>query len=185
MKNEEQGKTQRYPTIPSDWNRLAGYSTSCPCGKVHSIDTRQFNIRAGALRDVPQCIASLFRGRSIGMVADERTYSVAGQTVVELLRCAGNDVTGCIVPDGEGGRPHATFDAVLDAERRLCSVEFIVAVGSGTVNDLGKLASYRLGIPYLIVATAPFTWKDWLPCVCRHRTRMRPLQAGSGRPARR
>lgn len=119
MKNEEPGKTQRYPTIPSDWNRLAGYSTSCPCGKVHSIDTRQFNIRAGALQDVPQCIASLFRGRSIGMVADERTYSVAGQTVVELLLSAGNDVTGCIVPDGEGGRPHATFDAVLDLERHL------------------------------------------------------------------
>jgi glycerol-1-phosphate dehydrogenase [NAD(P)+] len=155
MKNEEPGETQRYPTIPSEWNKLAGFSTSCPCGKVHSIDIRQFNIRAGALKDVPQCVASLFRGKSIGMVADERTYSVAGQTVAELLRSSGNDVTGCIVPDAEGGRPHATFDAVLDVERRLRSMECIVAVGSGSVNDLSKLASYRLGIPYLIVATAP------------------------------
>jgi glycerol-1-phosphate dehydrogenase [NAD(P)+] len=155
MKNEAPGKTQRYPTIPSEWNKLAGFSASCPCGKVHSNDIRQFNIRAGALQDVPQCVASLFRGNSIGMVADERTYSVAGQKVNELLRSAGNDVTGCIVPDEEDGRPHATFDTVLDVEHRLCSVEFIVAVGSGTVNDLSKLASYRLGIPYLIVATAP------------------------------
>jgi glycerol-1-phosphate dehydrogenase [NAD(P)+] len=155
MKNKTSGNIFHYPTIPTDWKKLAGFSTACPCGKVHSIDTRHFIIRAGALRDVHQCVAGRFRGKSVGMVADKRTYSIAGQAVSELLRSVGYDVIRCIVADGEGGRPHATFDAALDVERRLRTVEFIVAVGSGTVNDLGKLASYRLGIPYIIVATAP------------------------------
>lgn len=155
MKNEKSGNTLHYPTVPTDWDNLAGFSTSCPCGRVHSIDTRQFSVRAGAIQDVHQCVAGRFRGKSVGMVADERTYSIAGKSVSELLLSVGYDVIRCIVPDGAGGRPHATFDAVLDVERRLHTAEFIVAVGSGTVNDLGKLASYRLGIPYAIVATAP------------------------------
>jgi len=33
--------------------------------------------------------------------------------------------------------------------------DVIIAVGSGTINDLSKFVSYKLGIPYLIVATAP------------------------------
>jgi len=33
--------------------------------------------------------------------------------------------------------------------------DFILAVGSGTINDSCGLASYRLGIPYAVAATAP------------------------------
>jgi glycerol-1-phosphate dehydrogenase [NAD(P)+] len=32
--------------------------------------------------------------------------------------------------------------------------DFVVAVGSGVINDLSKWASFQLGIPYLVVATA-------------------------------
>ena len=40
-------------------------------------------------------------------------------------------------------------------QEALGSVEAIpVAVGSGTINDLTKLAAHRLGRPYLVVATA-------------------------------
>ncbi len=38
---------------------------------------------------------------------------------------------------------------------RKIDVDIIVAVGTGTVNDICKFISFHMGIPYIIVATAP------------------------------
>ncbi|MBN2717669.1 MAG: sn-glycerol-1-phosphate dehydrogenase [Deltaproteobacteria bacterium] len=144
-----------YPEIPVNWNDLAGFAAPCLCGRTHAIDTQRFVIDVGAIQSVAGCARELVDGRVAGLVSDKNTFRIAGDRVQRLLQQAGYRVTLCVVPDAEGGRPHATFEAVQAVERQLESVDFIAAVGSGTINDLGKLASYRLKIPYLVVATAP------------------------------
>ena len=89
MTHVDSGKKEPYPTIPTDWNKLALFSTRCPCGKIHSKEIKQFLIRNGAIGDILEYIAGLFHGKSIGMVADGRTYSIAGQSVAEKLRSYG------------------------------------------------------------------------------------------------
>jgi glycerol-1-phosphate dehydrogenase [NAD(P)+] len=156
MKNNDNCKPEQgFPDIPVELDGLAGYSGRCTCGRVHSIDTQQFVLRPGAVGDLLQCVQRFSRGKRMGVLADAITDALAGRDVSDFLRTGGFEVTRYVVPDAEGGRPHATFDSVLDVEQHLQHVEFIVAVGSGTINDLGKLVSYRLGIPYLVVATAP------------------------------
>jgi glycerol-1-phosphate dehydrogenase [NAD(P)+] len=50
---------------------------------------------------------------------------------------------------------HAEYSFVEELERELMRHDGIpVAVGSGTINDLVKLAAYRVGRPYFCVATA-------------------------------
>jgi glycerol-1-phosphate dehydrogenase [NAD(P)+] len=50
---------------------------------------------------------------------------------------------------------HADYDRVLELQAALSPEDVVpVAVGSGTLNDLTKLAAYRLGRPYVVVATA-------------------------------
>ena len=153
--NDKRKPEQGFPVIPVELDGLAGYSGRCTCGRVHTIDTQQFVLRPGALGDLLQCVRRFSPGKHLGVLADAITDALAGRDVSDSLRTAGLEVTRYVVPDAEGGRPHATFDTVLDVEQQLQHVECIIAVGSGTINDLGKLVSYRLGIPYLVVATAP------------------------------
>ena len=89
------------------------------------------------------------------VVADRVTHEVAGERVLRLLEKDGHTVRVCRVPDGAGGRPHADEAGLQTVEAALREADLAVAVGSGTINDLTKLASYNRSIPYLVVATAP------------------------------
>lgn len=89
-----------------------------------------------------------------GLVCDAATRAAAGQDVADALgearvvelapRAAG---TAVVAGDEEA-------EVVADRLRDVGAAS-AVAVGSGSLNDLTKAASHRLGIPYAVVATAP------------------------------
>jgi glycerol-1-phosphate dehydrogenase [NAD(P)+] len=86
------------------------------------------------------------------VVADERTFAAAGADVQESLRAAGLR-TG--TPFRFGPDVYAEHRFVETLLQVLGQSEAIpVAVGSGTINDLTKLAAHRLGRPYMAAATA-------------------------------
>lgn len=98
---------------------------------------------------------SLFaEGRAALIVADERTWAAAGKAVHESLGAAGVEVLDPLIFPG-----HPVLYAALEncdtvRERLADSGALGVAVGSGTINDLVKLASGQLGRPYAVVGTA-------------------------------
>ncbi|MFN8498588.1 MAG: sn-glycerol-1-phosphate dehydrogenase [Anaerolineae bacterium] len=117
-------------------------------------DTREFVSGRGVLAQLDAVFASAFGAAAAVVVADENTYAAAGADMDERLRAAGRAVAPPIIFPG---RPTlaADFDNVLALEERLRPVDAIpVAVGSGTLNDLTKLAAHRVGRPYMIVGTA-------------------------------
>ncbi len=117
-------------------------------------DTREFVTGNGVLADVDALFARAFGKGAAVVVADENTFAAAGETVHARLSAAGREVAPPIVFPG---RPTlaADFDNVLALEARLRPVDAIpVAVGSGTLNDLTKLAAHRVGRPYMVVGTA-------------------------------
>ncbi|MBL8057126.1 MAG: sn-glycerol-1-phosphate dehydrogenase, partial [Anaerolineales bacterium] len=111
-------------------------------------------IGRGILAGVDAAFQQAFGSQPAVVVADENTYAVAGQAVRDQLSAAGRpQAAPFIFP----GRPvlHADFEHVLELEAGLRTHAAIpVAVGSGTVNDLAKLAAHRCGRPYMVVATA-------------------------------
>jgi glycerol-1-phosphate dehydrogenase [NAD(P)+] len=117
-------------------------------------DTRCLRIGAGALASVVEVLAQHFEAASAVVVADERTFAAAGRAVDETLRAAGLAAGAPIVFPAdpplyaEAGHLHALVGSLRDREA------VPVVVGSGTLNDLTKLAAHRLGRPYLCVATA-------------------------------
>lgn len=115
-------------------------------------DTRQLVLQAGAIDLVVSVFDLMAEGHPAVIVADPTTWNVAGERVDALLRAAGRATRPPILlPDGV----HADFEHVESVQAALAQDDALaVAVGSGTVNDLAKLASHRLGRPYLIVATA-------------------------------
>src|SRR4029079_10015041 len=70
------------------------------------------------------------------------------------LRAAGRSVAAPIVFPGAPAL-YADFENVLTLEQRLRGLDAIpVVVGSGTLNDLTKLAAHRVGRPYMCIGTA-------------------------------
>lgn len=113
----------------------------------------------GALDDVA---VVLRRGLPAGrwlLVGDPTTQRIAGDRVVAVLRAAGINVEPLVLAPSSGGALVADDEAVerLAARLRDASPSFVaaVAVGSGTVNDIVKLATFMTRRPYAVIATAP------------------------------
>jgi glycerol-1-phosphate dehydrogenase [NAD(P)+] len=79
------------------------------------------------------------------LVCDANTYSALGKRIQEEL---GNTTLHIL--------PEPVHADMMTVERLLAHpCDAMIAVGSGTINDLCKLASYRKNIPYVVFPTAP------------------------------
>ena len=116
-------------------------------------DTRAVVFGVGTLPRVAELFTELFPGCRAVVVADPNTWRVAGEEVHRTLAAAG------IQQD----EPHIFTDPSLYAEWRfveeldalLARTDAVpVAVGSGVINDLTKLASHHNGRRYMTVGTA-------------------------------
>ncbi len=132
---------------------FAGLKFQCSCGKEHSVEIRKILIESGCLKKLPQVIKEL-GGTRVFLIADENTFSVAGREARELLEQAGIPLHGKVFPGSPTLVPNEfVLGAVLAAMEP--EDDFILAVGSGCLNDTAKLLSARTGVPYMIAATAP------------------------------
>lgn len=93
-------------------------------------------------------VARLGLGQTFTVVADPATFEALGRRVAQALRGLGS--VDIVVLD----HPHADMATVATLSERLASAEAVVAVGSGTVNDLCKYVTGRAGRPYCVFGTA-------------------------------
>jgi glycerol-1-phosphate dehydrogenase [NAD(P)+] len=117
-------------------------------------ETRDLIAGGGVVRDTARVFARHFPGRRAVVVADETTLAIAGQAVCAALRDAGIASEAPFV--FRDPALYAEFRFVAELEASLRTHDAIpIAVGSGTINDLVKLAAHRAGREsYLCVATA-------------------------------
>ncbi len=98
-----------------------------------------------------ELVAALDLGRHLAVVADEATYAALGRRVERAL--AGRFAVQQVVL---GHAPHADTATVAQLGAALDPrTEAVVAVGSGTINDLCKMAALARGCPQVVFATAP------------------------------
>ena len=123
-------------------------------------DTKACVIGAGAVESAAKMFRELFpeAGRVL-VVADPRTYDVAGHSVVDQLKGAGGLEVFRHLLGGDGRPFHAEYRWI--EELRDAYVRFfpegrvpMVAVGSGTVNDTVKRTAEEVGGRYMVVGTA-------------------------------
>ncbi|MBR0900214.1 iron-containing alcohol dehydrogenase [Bradyrhizobium tropiciagri] len=95
-----------------------------------------------------ELVASLKLGERLALVADEATYEAMGARIEKALRRLGPIRT--IVME----RPHADMVEVRSLTEELRGFDGVVAVGSGTVNDLCKYVTGLDGRRYCVFATA-------------------------------
>ena len=134
----------------SQW---AGMEYSCACGKSHKVDIQAIRVGSGVIQELPGILRDLGASH-IFLVADNYTFEAAGRQVEQLLDQAGL---------AYHKRVFQTETPLVPNEYALGSVlaamtsqdDMLLAVGSGTLNDVTKYVSARTGVPYVIAATAP------------------------------
>ena len=117
-------------------------------------ETRCLELGGGAVGRTPAVFRQFFGDARALVVADTTTFGVAGRNVHDALRRAGQPVAKPFVytePDLHAEHQHVVrLEQALKAQAGMIAV----AVGSGTINDLAKLASHHAGRRYLVVGTA-------------------------------
>lgn len=110
--------------------------------------------RMGILKRIPALIGELAPNKRVLLVADDRTYEVAGRQVETLLTASGLNAESCVVfRDG----------VLLPDEKALAEIitgiqpemDLLLAVGAGSINDLVKFAAHKRNLPYAVIPTAP------------------------------
>lgn len=128
-----------------------------------------FLLEQGAIRQLPKLLAAQKAAR-VFLIADKNTYLAAGERVEAILAEANIVVKKYVFSDDRlepnesaVGLAIMHFDPTVDA---------VVAVGSGVINDISKIVANVSGTPYIIVATAanagtvpePHSASTWLLC---------------------
>ena len=134
----------------------------CTCvQKHHSIPTEVIEVSDHAIEKTAEILKDY---RRIFMVADENTYEVAGRRVEEILKASGQLSHTLILPSPALPNAESVGKVLMEAgrDREVYDInawslnpDYILAVGSGSINDTCRMVSYRLGIPYGVAGTAP------------------------------
>lgn len=119
--------------------------------------TRHVEVGQGLADRVAAWVAQAHPGEDDQVVCDPHTAEAAGHAVVAALQAAGRTATLHVVPPQPGEDHLVCEDGVIEqlraqlAERPTTNS---IAVGSGTINDIVKMATAKLSRPYQCVATA-------------------------------
>ena len=107
---------------------------------------------SGAINSLAEILGS--EGiRSVFVYADRNTYKAAGGRAIEILEAAGITAKKYIFKaeriepnEASVGLAAMSFDPSVDA---------VLGVGSGVINDISKIIANNSGKKYIILATAP------------------------------
>ena len=134
---------------PHGLNDYLDKTFECDCGKEHYAALRYVSVRKDALEDLPQIVNNL-GCKSLYLISDNITYGIAGEKSMKILEAAG--IKAKIVKLTHLGFDEATLGELvinMPADCDLC-----VAVGTGSINDMTRYFSFKMGRPFCTVATA-------------------------------
>ena len=131
---------------------IARGAFACPCGKTHAAHLKKAVVGSGAIGRLAETVRE-YGGTKAYVLCDGNTFAAAGVPVLRALTGSGIEYTIFQFP-GQRTEPDekAVGAAVLHFDR---TCDILVGVGSGVINDIGKILAEMTGLPYIIVATAP------------------------------
>lgn len=96
------------------------------------------------------CIAALGLGRRLAVISDTTTREVLGSRIERALAPLAR-IDSVVLSPGV----HPDMDAVAAVRAATANADALIAVGSGTINDLAKFAAAGEGKPFAVFPTAP------------------------------
>lgn len=124
----------------------------CACGKVHQSLLDDVIIGKGVVEKLPEVIAR-YGAKKVFLFADPNTDAVAGARVANILENHNIAYTKYVFANAELEPDEQAVGSIIMHYDSSC--DLIVGVGSGVLNDIGKILSKVANHPYIIVGTAP------------------------------
>ena len=116
-------------------------------------ETKELHVGVGEGARVVDVFRRQFPGKRAAVVCDAQTFKLAAERIHQELNAGGLSAGApFIFPTDNFYAEFAFVESLEGAFRQHDGIP--IAVGSGTINDLVKLAAHRVGRPYLCVATA-------------------------------
>lgn len=127
-------------------------SAPCSCGREHQAAIDEVIVGSGVIKQLPIWV-SKYGSKKPFVFADVNTYEAAGKAVCQILEEAGIAYSSYVFPDSHLEPDEQAVGSVMMHFDTSC--DLIIGVGSGVINDVGKILSNISGRKYIIVATAP------------------------------
>lgn len=132
--------------------KIAAGGFACSCGEYHKASLEKLVIRAGALQDIPALVKA-YGGTRVFVLTDCNEYEAAGKRVCEILKEAAIPYSLYVFPQTHLEPDEFAVGAAAMHYDHSC--DLILGVGSGVINDIGKILAKLTGKPYFIAGTAP------------------------------
>lgn len=124
---------------------------ACRCGKEHRFSAHVVTGK-GVLKQVPEYILK-YGAKKPFLLSDKNTFAAAGSQLCGILSQSGIPYSSYSF-DSDSLEPdeHSVGSAFVHFDT---SCDIIISIGSGVINDIGKILSNLTGRPYIVVGTAP------------------------------
>ena len=123
----------------------------CTCGKRHNGLLDAYIIEKDAASRAAEFVKQ-YNSKKAFLLADENTFAVAGEKVVRSLQNADIPFSAYIFHNSPKPDETAVGSVMMHYDS---TCDIVIGIGSGVINDLGKILANISGNPYIIVATAP------------------------------
>lgn len=121
----------------------------CDCGKIHYAPIKNVDIRPDAIEDLPGFLKKFGYCRPY-ILCDQTTYRIAGEQCERILHDAGYLTDVLII--NHTNYDEATLGEIVINLPEDC--DLMIGVGTGSITDILRYASYKLKLPCFTVVTA-------------------------------
>jgi glycerol-1-phosphate dehydrogenase [NAD(P)+] len=111
-------------------------------------------VESEALLKLSLVLQNISKASKVLLIADNKTWSVAGERAKSLLIVNGYQIVECILERDEPLVPdeRALGEILVKLEP---DIEILLAVGSGSITDLTRYIAYKFNKPFVAIPTAP------------------------------
>lgn len=134
------------------WDTYLYGKKECSCGRHHDCTIEKILIEEGIFSKLPALLKE-YDYRNICIISDKNTDKIAGGQICTDLVKAGFSCQKIVFRDEELIPDERTIGTLLIEIDPRC--QLILAVGSGTINDLCKFVSFKMRLDFWVIATSP------------------------------
>lgn len=133
-----------------DLKKILHSLENCPCGRKHTFVTEVAEIGHGVKERAGKILADAGFPKKVLIVSDDNAMRAA-DGLLPVLEAAGFEMKKLVYKN----MMYAKIEQVREVEALLDDVDGVIAVGTGSVDDICRVASFNKKKKFAIFATAP------------------------------
>lgn len=133
-----------------DLKKILHSLENCPCGRKHTFVTEVAEIGHGVKERAGKILADAGFPKKVLIVSDDNAMRAA-DGLLSVLEAAGFEMKKLVYKN----MMYAKIEQVREVEALLGDVDGVIAVGTGSVDDICRVASFNQKKKFAIFATAP------------------------------